>query len=51
MNILHITPHLGTGVGTVTLHYLKNESIKNIHKHRIIALDDLNNDAKKLLKN
>ena len=50
MNILHITPHLGTGIGTVTLHYLKNESIKNIHKHRIIVLDDLNNDAKKTLK-
>jgi glycosyltransferase involved in cell wall biosynthesis len=49
MNILHITPHLGTGVGTVTLHYLKNESIRDIHTHRVIALDDLNNDAKETL--
>lgn len=49
MNILHITPHLGTGVGTVTLHYLKNESTRNIHNHRVIALDTLNDDAKKTL--
>lgn len=49
MKILHITPHLGTGVGTVTLHYLKNESTRGIHNHRIIALDTLNDDAKKTL--
>ena len=49
MDILHITPHLGTGVGTVTLQYLKNESLRGKHTHKIIALDSINNYAKQTL--
>lgn len=48
---MHITPHLGTGVGTVTLEYLKNEVIRNNHTHRVLALDSINAQAKKILNN
>src|SRR3989338_4970404 len=43
--ILHITPHLGTGVGTVVLNYLK-KVVKNQHfEHRVVCLDYANKNS------
>lgn len=41
MNILHITPHLGGGVGSVVLNWMMKD--KNPTKHTIISLDKNNN--------
>lgn len=46
MNILHITPHFGTGVGAVLQNYFLNEK-KN--KHFIISLDYINKYSKYIL--
>ncbi len=43
--ILHITPHLGGGVGSVLLKYL----MKNVH-HKVLCLDYANNNAVETLK-
>ena len=37
MNILHITPHLGGGVGTVVLNWLKKEHELNTDSTHIVA--------------
>jgi len=47
-NILHITPHLGGGVGTVLLNWLSNKNNKNINT--IATLDFANDKAKKICK-
>jgi glycosyltransferase involved in cell wall biosynthesis len=41
MNILHITPHLGGGVGSVVLNWVKKDT--SGHKHTIVSLDKNNN--------
>lgn len=44
-SILHLTPHLGGGVGAVTLNYIEND----LHfEHKIICLDYANDYAKEL---
>lgn len=44
-SILHITPHLGGGVGKVLLNYLKNTHTDNNFTHRVICLDYANEKA------
>ncbi|MDR2407731.1 MAG: hypothetical protein LBE13_06435, partial [Bacteroidales bacterium] len=41
LSILHITPHLGGGVGTVVLNWIKKDT--SGYKHTIISLDKNNN--------
>src|SRR5260221_6853670 len=43
--ILHITPHLGAGVGTVVLNYLSHVSKSPSFEHKIICLDYANPQA------
>jgi len=43
--ILHITPHLGGGVGKVLLNYLAKVQNDSIHEHRVACLDYANNNA------
>ena len=47
--ILHITGHLGGGVGTVVLNYLADVSNNALQKHSIISLDSLSSNATELL--
>jgi|WetSurMetagenome_2_1015567.scaffolds.fasta_scaffold07069_4 L-malate glycosyltransferase len=50
INILHITPHLGGGVGTVVLNWLKKE--KEVNKgiqHKIACLEENNNSMQEFL--
>jgi glycosyltransferase involved in cell wall biosynthesis len=49
MKILHITAHLGGGVGTVVLNYLREISKKANEIHQIISLDEINKDARSSL--
>lgn len=42
LRILHVTPHLGGGVGSVLRSYLEYESIKNENSHKVASLDNLN---------
>jgi glycosyltransferase involved in cell wall biosynthesis len=44
MKILHITPHLGGGVGTVIMDWLKKD---RSHSHRIVCLDYANEKAQR----
>lgn len=46
--ILHITPHLGGGVGSVVLNYIKNDPY---FEHKIICLDYANDNAIKTAQN
>ena len=46
--ILHITPHLGGGVGSVVLNYVKNDDKFN---HKIACLDYANDNAIEVAKN
>jgi glycosyltransferase involved in cell wall biosynthesis len=46
MKILHITPHLGGGVGTVIMDWMEKINFLN---HRVICLDYANEKAKKAL--
>lgn len=48
MNILHITPHIGGGVGEVLLDYLKFEKKNN---HSVILLDQISREKKNQLIN
>lgn len=50
-NILHITSHLGGGVGRVVLNYLKKSIDSPKYIHQIASLDYINEDAKKQLNN
>ncbi len=45
INILHITPHLGGGVGTVVLNWLKKENEANKEVHHKIACLEINNNS------
>ena len=49
MNILHITPHLGGGVGTVVRGYLGYVLSVGDDNHSVLALDTLNNDSRHFL--
>lgn len=44
-NILHITPHLGGGVGKVLLNYLKNIKANSSFSHKILSLEYANEEA------
>jgi len=46
--ILHLTPHLGGGVGTVLRSYLKKE---NIYTHKVFSLDTINELSKEIMTN
>lgn len=45
INILHITPHLGGGVGRVLLNYLSKAKDNNGYTHEVICLDYADNNA------
>lgn len=50
-NILHITPHLGGGVGTVVLNYLKHSCLNDLDlRHSVLSLDSINDPAKQSLR-
>ena len=49
MNILHITPHLGGGVGTVVRGYLNHVLSVGVDNHRVLSLDTLNNESREFL--
>src|SRR5271157_4314939 len=44
-NILHITPHLGGGVGRVILNYLESVNENPCNRHRVMCLDYANEKA------
>jgi hypothetical protein len=46
MKILHITPHLGGGVGTVVMDWMDKVTAANDHDHQIVCLDYANEKAK-----
>jgi len=50
MNILHITPHLGGGVGTVVRSYLNHVLSVGADDHRVLSLDTLNNESREFLQ-
>lgn len=50
MRVLHITPHLGGGVGTVVRSYLEYASRNSLIEHSLISLESVNEESKKLLK-
>lgn len=47
--ILHISPHLGGGVGRVLLSYLSHTKTNELFEHSIYCLDSINNNAKEIL--
>lgn len=47
--ILHISPHLGGGVGRVLTNYLKATKKSEKFEHKIYCLDSINPNAKKFL--
>lgn len=49
IKILHITGHLGGGVGTVVLNYLVHKSSDASQRHSVISLDYLNSYATDVL--
>ena len=49
MKILHITPHLGGGVGTVVRGYLEFALNISNEKHKLIALDRIDTQSKNFL--
>ena len=46
--ILHITPHLGGGVGSVLLNYFKKVKNDSNYVHKVACLDYANDNAKKI---
>ena len=50
LKIIHITPHLGGGVGRVLLNYFTYKSKGNNYKHSVACLDYANENAKKICK-
>jgi glycosyltransferase involved in cell wall biosynthesis len=48
LKILHLTPHLGGGVGSVVRGYLEYEAKENKNFHRVVSLDSLNMESKEL---
>ena len=51
INIMHITPHLGGGVGTVLLDYLEYIKNDNNFNHSVYCLDYANENAKNKSQN
>jgi len=49
IKILHLSPHLGGGVGTVLLSYLSKNKTHPVFQHSIFCLDTINENAKKYL--
>lgn len=49
IRILHISPHLGGGVGRVLLNYFSQTKKNNKYTHSILCLDTINKEAKKKL--
>jgi glycosyltransferase involved in cell wall biosynthesis len=49
MNILHITPHLGGGVGTVIMGWMENVDSDFTTYHAILCLDSINGKARNTL--
>jgi len=49
MNILHITPHLGGGVGTVVTNMLRYFNANSTHNNTLICLDKLRSESKHFL--
>ena len=49
LNVLHMTGHLGGGVGTVVLNYLLAKSTDKSQRHSLISLDYLNDHAVEVL--
>lgn len=45
INILHVTPHLGGGVGRVVLNYLETAKTKSAFEHQVACLDYANDHA------
>ncbi|RPH75716.1 glycosyltransferase [bacterium] len=45
MNILHVTPHMGGGIGTVLMGWIDKAIAANDHDHRIVSLDYVNDKA------
>lgn len=50
-NILHITPHLGGGVGRVLLNYFSKAKDDSIFMHEVVCLDYANSKAVEVAKN
>lgn len=48
LKILHLTPHLGGGVGSVIRGYLEYESTNSRSVHKVASLDYLNAESKEL---
>ena len=51
INILHITPHLGGGVGRVILNYLSKVKENRFFAHRVVCLDYANENALEVARN
>jgi glycosyltransferase involved in cell wall biosynthesis len=51
INILHITPHLGGGVGKVLLNYLERVKKNPNFSHKVICLDYANENAIEIARN
>lgn len=51
IKILHITPHLGGGVGRVILNYLSKVKDNLFFLHRVVCLDYANQNALEVAKN
>lgn len=49
IKILHISPHLGGGVGSVLINYLIKVNSSKEYKHSIYCFDSINENAKKYL--
>jgi len=49
-NVLHITQHLGGGVGRVLLNYFTNAKKESSFIHEVVCLDYANEDAIKIVK-
>ena len=50
IKILHVTPHLGGGVGRVLLNYLSNVKQDHNFNHQIACLDYANEDAQEIVR-
>jgi len=48
ISVLHITPHLGGGVGKVILNYVAKATERKIFSHKLACLDYANDEAKRI---
>jgi glycosyltransferase involved in cell wall biosynthesis len=51
MKVLHLTPHLGGGVGTVLRSYLSYVLANSLGEHMLFSLESINEESKIHLKN